>query len=136
MPKALKLDRDGKLAISEAEVIFSIGQMLPHYQMIRTNASDLTRAGHPAHIEGTLDYVCIYRWLSLMSLSPHIQSHPLVFFLEAKRRRAHTDKKRLAKQQATAAELKSLGHVVIHIPENHPDPIGYFRARAQEEGII
>lgn len=136
MSKTLKLDRDGKLAVSEAEVILTIGQMLPHYKMIRTNASDLTRAGHPAHTEGTLDYVCIYRWLSLLSLSPHRQIRPIIFFLEAKRRRARTDAARLAKQQATAAELKSLGHVVIHIPENHPDPIGYFRERAQEEGII
>lgn len=121
----MKLDKDGRPAISEADVIRAIRDLLePRWMMIQTNASDLTRGGRPAHRAGTLDFVCVRRML------PLFQGRQ-VFFLEAKRRNARTCKSRLAGQSETAAALRARGHLVIQIPEGHPDPVGWFREEAR-----
>lgn len=123
----MNLDKDGRPKISEAEVIAAIKGMVPHYMFIKTNASDLTRGGRPAHREGTPDFVAIPR---------QGRGEFRAFFLEAKRRKARTQSARRAKQAATAADLRRDGHAVCVIPDDHPDPIGYFRDWALREGVI
>jgi hypothetical protein len=132
MEAAMKLDKDGRPAISEAQVIRAIRDLLePRWMMIQTNASDLTRGGRPAHRRNTLDFVCVRR-----QVPQFYKCYPHVFFLEAKRRNARTCKARLAGQSETAEALRDGGHVVIQMPERHPDPVGWFIEEARKLRIL
>lgn len=113
--QALKLDPDGKLAVSEAKVQKTCIEFAATYgyKWVKTNASDLTRSGWSAHSAGTLDGLLI---------TPH---H--VIIVEWKRRMAKTDKKRLAAQAEAEADWTCCGYAVLRMADAHKDPIGWFK---------
>lgn len=116
--RGLNLDKDGKLGVSEAEVQQACIQFagLYGYDYVATNASNLTRAGHPAHDVGTLDGLLI---------------HPFqgTIIVEWKRRMAKTDKKRLKAQAEMEAYWAAKKYTVIRMPEAGRDPIQWFKDR-------
>lgn len=113
--QALKLDKDGKLGVSEAEAQQTCIRFAATYgyKWVKTNASDLTRSGWPAHSASTLDGLLI---------RPH---HVIV--VEWKRRMAKTDKERLAAQAEAEADWVRRGYDVIRMLESHYDPIRWFK---------
>lgn len=121
MPKNqfLKIDRDGRLAVSEADVqrgcIYWM-EKIGCYHYISTNASDRKRNGRPAHKTYTLDGL----FVSPRRLFPTI-------FVEWKRRNAKTQKARIEGQQATAQSLHNAGFLVIRMPDKLKDPIQWFK---------
>ncbi len=131
MAKPLKLDRDGKLAVPEADVEAEAEQLLTLHGWIYipTKAENLKRNGAPAHKRATLDGLAFKPlgegWIGI--------TRTIVF--EWKKRKANTAKKHLAEQVATEAELERRGVVVYRTPENHPDPIGHFTRWIKARGL-
>jgi hypothetical protein len=124
--KGLKLDRDGKLAIPEAEVERTIEAFLraEGWEYIHTKAENVKRSGAPAHAKYTLDALAV-RALAHCNrgMDPGL-SH--TFYLELKKRRATTAKARLKGQTDTVEWLRSQGFLVYQAKENDPDPVGSF----------
>lgn len=118
----LRLDKDKRLAISEAEVRQTCVEYAERlgYRYIPTEASNLTRRGRAAFPEGTLDGVFI---------------HPRrgAIHTEWKRRKAYTDPARRKKQAEAEAGWVRQGYRVVRMPDGLSDPIGYFQ---QEFGRI
>ena len=132
MPSALKLDRDGKLAIPErgrAGVAGAVQDFLVSegWTVIWTPAEDLKRSGAPTHERYTLDGLAVKAMQA-----PDWSSYARVVFFELKRRRARTDPKRLRGQTDTASELRKRGFLVYQAAENDPQPIGNFQRWYQE----
>jgi len=119
----MKLDKDGKLAILEKEVEATIVALLQahRFRVWKTDAAALTRAGAPAFKEGTQDLIAV-RPVPRKDLG-----YTTSLFIELKRRRGRTNKKRLQKQAEYLAGLRRDGFAVYQAPENHPNPIGHFR---------
>lgn len=122
----MKLDRDGRPAISEKQVVRAIKDMLTgRYLMVPTNASDLTRGGRPSHSAGFPDFVVV-----------PITRMGRVWWLEAKRRKARTARKRIEKQAEQAERLRLHGQLVITMPEGEEDPIGWIRNELRARWLI
>lgn len=122
-PKPLKIDKDGKLGVSEAEVRQACIEYLlarwPGAQYIRTDASDKRRSGAPSHAQYTLDGVFVHPFKGAL-------------FIEWKRRRARTQKDRREGQAATEAWLAARGYTVIRMEDGLSDPIRWFQRRSME----
>lgn len=132
MSRPLKLDKDGRLAVSEAAVERSIREYFETagWLYIPTKAEHLTRAGAPAHKAGTLDAIA----LKPMS-EPGLRGWAWCIYLELKRRKARTERKHLAAQTATAKDLIKRGALVYQAPENEDDPIGHFQRWIRARGL-
>lgn len=119
----MRLDKDGRLAISEAEVERTCVEWMhaqdPRVMYLRTDASDRRRNGAPSHARYTLDGVFT-----------HPTRGPL--FVEWKRRRAATKRDRREGQADTAARLADMEYQVIRMPDGHPDPIEFFKQEAYQ----
>lgn len=115
----MKLDKDGKLAISEREVEAAIEAFLvtKGFMYIHTKAENVKRNGSPAHAKGTLDAVAMNLYAGRCS----------VVHIELKRRKARTNKQHLAEQSATVASLRKAGYLVYQAAENDSEPIESFR---------
>ena len=120
----MKLDKDGKLAVPEKDVEKSIIDLLQghRFRVWKTDAAALTRAGAASFKAGTQDLIAVRPrpW-------PDCVGFATALFLELKRRRGRTNKKRLQQQTDYLNELRRDGFAVYQAPENHPDPIGHFR---------
>lgn len=120
----MKLDKDGKLAVPEKEVEKAVIDLLQanRFRVWKTDAAALTRAGASAFEEGTQDLIAVRprQW-------PDCVGAATALFIELKRRRGRTNKKRLQKQTDYLNGLRRDHFAVYQAPENHPDPIGHFR---------
>lgn len=111
--KGISIGSDGKLDVSEKSVEATIEAFLvaEGWQYIHTKAENLTRSGAPAHAKDTLDALAVRPIRG--DLGP-VQC----FYMELKRRRAHTNRKHLLGQSDTASYLRSQGFLVYQAPEN------------------
>lgn len=129
MSRAMKLDKDGRLAVPEADVqrtCIDWMKLAWGYRYISTNASDRKRNGRPAHECYTLDGLFIEpAWKS--AARDQWIGFPVVF-VEWKRRDAKTDRARREGQEAMAQRLRDAGFLVIRMPDKlREDPIQWFK---------
>lgn len=114
----MKIDRDGKLGLSEADAERTCIEWMAlrprGYTWVPTKAEDIRRGGGSRFDPGTLDGVF---------------AHPFrpPIWTEFKRRSAETDKKRLLLQTLTVKDLRSRGFLVYQAREKDRDPIGSFQ---------
>ncbi len=127
---ALKLDADGKLVVSEAQVEAAItGFLLAEgWLVFQTKAEARMPSGAPAHKRATLDLVAIRQH--------DVFNAQDVLFIELKRRNARTERKHLAEQTAMAEWLRGRGFTVYQAPEGHRgDMLDHFKGWHREQGF-
>lgn len=126
MPKPLKLDPDGTLAVPEAVVERTIAEFLAAegWLVYPLKAEARMPSGAPAHVKGTLDLLAVRR--SPGCVAPKCATCHQALFVEVKRKYARTGKKHLAEQVAMAAWLTEKGFPVCRIPEGWADPVRFF----------
>lgn len=121
MRRALKVDKDGRLAVSEAHVQRTCIEWMEKamgFTYISTNASDRKRNGRPAFKVYTLDGLFV---------SPR-RGDPVIF-AEWKRRNACTSKARREGQANTERRLMLASFCVIRMPDQlREDPVAWFKA--------
>ena len=132
MARSIKISKDGKLALLEADVERALTDLLAAegWQVIPTKAEARMPNGAAAHCQYTLDAVAVrgpYR-------SPNANN---VLFLEFKRRNARTSKARLKGQTANAESLRRLGFAVYQAGEKDDDPIrSFMRFYRLNDGLL
>lgn len=137
---ALKLDVDGKLAVSEAQAEAAItGFLLAEgWLVLQTKAEARMPSGAPAHKRATLDLVALRpqrEWCQWTSASGFCHVCDAIV-IEAKRRNARTERKHLAEQTAMAAWLRGRGFTVYQAPEGHlGDMLEHFKGWYRGQGF-
>jgi len=127
MAKALRLAKDGSIALLESAVERTVSDFLlaEGWLTFPTKAEARMPSGAPAYRRGTLDMLAVrvHRW------------RDQILFCEFKAKHARTNKKHLAEQAAMVRWLRDEGLMVFRASENCDDPIGEFMTYYRENFV-